>query len=162
MLFTVTQSFTRPSNTTPYNAGDLVANDVDAADVSPLIWGVNHFGKGGFMIRAAQLYKSDKTITNAGFKLHLFTASPGAPTNGDNGALAVASAADYLDAIAIDLATGAFAGGTTGAAKRSAATAIGVWLPQGSSRLYGLLEATAGYTPASGEVFRVALECEVL
>src|SRR5690606_11318084 len=129
---------------------------------SPLTWGINHFGKAGFMIRAAQLYKSSNVATAAAFKLHLFTATPGTPTNGDNGALAVASAADYLDAIAVDLSSGAFAGGTTGIAKRSAATAIGVWLPQGSNKLFGLLEATAGYTPVSGETFRVALECEVL
>lgn len=161
MLFTITQSFTRPANTTAYQAADLVANDVDAADVLPLTWGVNHFGKGGFMIRAAQLYKSSTTVTAASFKVHLFTATPGTPTNGDNGALAVASAANYLDAIAIDLSSGAFVG-TVGASKRSAATAIGVWLPQGSNKLFGLIEALGNYAPASGETFRVSLECEVL
>lgn len=160
MLFTPSQSFTRPTNTTAYQAADLVANDVDAADVLPLTWGLNHFGKAGFFIRAARLYKSSTTVTAASFRLHLFTASPGVPTNGDNGALAVASAADFLDSVAIDLSSGAFVG-TAGVSKRSAATAIGVWLPPGSNQIFGLLEALGAYAPASGETFRVTLECEV-
>lgn len=161
MLFAVTQSFTRPADTTTYGPADLVANSTTAASVSPLTWGINHFGKGGFMIRAARLYKSSATVTAASFKIHLFNATPGTPTNGDNGALGVASAADFLDSIAIDLSTGAFVG-TGGVAKRSAATAIGVWLPQGSNKVFGLLEAVGAYAPASGETFRVTLECEVL
>lgn len=110
MLFAVTQSFTRPADTTTYGPADLVANSTTAASVSPLTWGINHFGKGGFMIRAARLYKSSATVTAASFKIHLFNATPGTPTNGDNGALGVASAADFLDSIAIDLSTGAFVG----------------------------------------------------
>lgn len=160
MIYTPFNSFTRPSDTTQYSANDLVANSATAASVVPLKWGLNGIGKQG-RIRGVRIYKSDKTVTLASFKVYIFGADPGVPTNGDNGALAIASAADFIDVVTIDQATGAFAGGTTGVLKRSAAVDIPYNLPTLSSKLYGLIQATAGYTPASAEVFTVTLEIEV-
>lgn len=160
MIYTARYSFTRPANTTAYAQGDLVANHATAASVVPMSWGINRLGRAG-IIRGIRLYKSDKTVTNASFQINLFTADPGVPTNGDNGAIVVASAANYLDKVAVDLATGGLAGGTTGVGKRSAVIAIPFEAPSMNNKLYGLLEATAAYTPASEEVFTVTLEIEV-
>lgn len=160
MIFTPQYSFTRPANTTQYAANDLVANSATAASVVPLSWGINRSGRTG-IIRAARLYKSDKAVTAASFKLYLFTAAPGTPTNGDNGAIGVASAVNYLDQIAIDLSSGGLAGGTTGVGKRSAAVAIPFEFPTLNSKLYGLLEVLGTYTPASEEAFTATLEIEV-
>ncbi len=159
MIYLVEYSFNRATGTTQYAANELVANHATAASVVPISWGVNRFGGAG-IIRGIRLYKSDKSVTTAGFQVNLFTADPGVPTNGDNGALVVASAASYLDKVAIDLATGGLAGGTTGVGKRSAALAIPFSLPSRTSKLYGLLETTAAYTPADSETFRITLEIE--
>jgi hypothetical protein len=158
-IFTTQYSFSRPADTTQYAQNDLVANSATAASVVPLSFGVNRFGGGG-IVRGARLYKSDKTATLATFTIFLFLASPGTPSNGDNGALAVASAADFLDSFAIDLATGAFAGATTGIGKRSAALAIPFFIPAMNSKIYGLIRVDAAYTPASEESFRLMLEIE--
>lgn len=159
MIHTPYYSFTRPANTTAYTSGDIVANDTTAASITPLSWAVGATGAAG-IIRAVRLYKSATGVTAASFRVHLFTADPGVPTNGDNGAYQVASVANYLDTVAIDLSSGAQAGGTTGAAKRSAATAIGFKLPVISDKLYGLIDVQGSYTPASGETFRVTLEID--
>lgn len=160
MIFSPQASFTRPANTTAYAQNDIVANSTTASSVDPMAFGLNGIGKAG-IIRSARLYKSDKTVTNATFTVFLFTADPGDPTNGDNGAFGVASAADFLDSFAIDIATGSLAGGTTGAAKNSAALAIPFFLPTLNSKLYALLRADAAYTPASAEVFTLTLDIEV-
>jgi hypothetical protein len=160
MIYTAQYSFTRPANTTQYSANDLVANNATAASVVPMSFGINRLGRAG-IIRGVRLYKSDKTATSASFKVHLFTADPGTPTNGDNGAFGVASAENYLDAVSVDLSSSGLAGGTTGIMKRSAATAIPFEAPALNNKLYGLLEAIGTYTPASGETFTVTLEIEV-
>lgn len=157
-IFTPACSFTRPANTTQYAANDLVANDTTAANVVPLAWGINSIGRSG-TIRAARLYKSNKTVTAASFKLHLFADDPGDPTNGDNGAFGVASAGSYLGGIALDLSTAGFAGGTTGAIQRATSTILFVQ-PALTSMIYGLLEVLGTYTPASGETFTATLEIE--
>lgn len=160
MFFTPFDSFARPGNTTPYNQNDLVANSATAGSVTPLQFGLNGSGRAG-IIRGARLYKSDKTVTNATFTVFLFAGDPGAPTNGDNGAFGVASAADFLDSFQIDLATGGLAGGTTGVQKRSSALAIPFCFPSLQDKLYALLRADAGYTPADAETFKLTLEIEV-
>jgi hypothetical protein len=160
MIFTPSASFTRPADTTAYAQNDLVANSTTAASVVPMSFGLNASGRWG-IIRGARLYKSGTTVTSATFTVFLFTASPGTPTNGDNGAFGVASSAGFLDSFAIDLATGALAGGTTGVKKRSAALAIPFCFPTANSKLYALLRADAAYTPASSETFELTLEIEV-
>lgn len=161
MIITPYYSFARPANTTQYTSGDLVADNATAASVTPLSWSIQGTGGSG-IIRAVRLYKSATSVTAASFRVFLFTATPGTPTNGDNGAFGVASASDHLDTVAIDLSSGSLAGGTTGAHKRSAATAIGFRLPTTTTKLYGLMDVQGTYTPASGETFRVTLEIEAL
>lgn len=159
MIHTPYYSFTRPADTTQYASGDIVANSTTAASITPLSFAVGAVGASG-IIRAVRLYKSATGVTAASFRVHLFTASPGTPTNGDNGAYGIASVADYLDTVAVDLSSGAQAGGTTGVSKRSAAIAIGFKLPVISDKLYSLIDVQGTYTPASGETFRVTLEID--
>ena len=158
MITTPSATFTRPANETPYNAADLVANSATAASVEPMEFGVSRVGGRG-IIRRVRLYKTGPTATLAGFNVHLFTSAPGTPTNGDNGAFALASAAGYIGEVAVDMSTGG-SPGTVGLFKASAAVEIMFALPALDNRIYGLLEATAGYTPASSESFTVTLEIE--
>lgn len=148
-------SITRPADTTAYAAGDLVANSTTAGSVTPFTFAVP--ARGVFILRA-KLLKSGATATNASFKLHLFKDSP-TVTNGDNGAL-VYIEANHVDEIAIDLA------GSHGSDDNSGSGVYiksSVWAPlfvfcDTNRLLYGLLEATAAYTPASAEVFTPTLE----
>lgn len=156
-----TASFTRPANTTAYADGDLIANDTTAADVAPLVWTTSRLVGQGTIARV-RAYKSGPTATNANFTVHLFNADPGTPTNGDNGAIGVASAANHIGSVDCDMTSGGFAG-TVGLSKAFEITNgitfdLTTSQTPGERRLWGLIEANAAYTPESGETISVTLE----
>lgn len=158
MIVTPSASFTRPANTTAYGAGDLVANSATAGSVVPMAFSSARLSSGRGRIKRVRLFKDDETATNANFTLHLFSASP-TVTNGDNAAFAVATAATHLGSIAADMSSGAFVTATDLIEEFAVSPEINFDL--GNERLiYGLLEAGAGYVPASGENFTVTLEIE--
>lgn len=149
----VSDSFTRPNDTTAYASGDLVANSTTAGSVTPLTLRVGRQTAGG-MIRRVRIVKSGTTTSNATFRLHLYTASP-TPANGDNGAWSTSGAAGYMGYMDVTAAnTLAFTDGTA----VHAAAGLGTEINYTASTLYGLLEAKAAYTPGAQEVFTVSLE----
>lgn len=149
---------TRPANTTAYAAGDLVADNVTAGSVVPLIFPRSKFrGKTSGRIRGASIVKSAASVTNANFRLHLFNQAK-TLTNGDNGALAVNNMTGYIGAIDMDTeATPTnIAGGPI--YKHSAAVDLAF---SANGNIYGYLEALEAYTPASAETFLVTVDVEV-
>lgn len=146
-------SFNRPADTTAYASGDLVANSTTAGSVTVLRFAVGREGGPNTgILRRAQISKSNASLTNASFRLHLYSASP-TPANGDNGAWSTSGAANYLGAFDITVDK-AFTDGAVGIGVPLAGAEIGF----ASATVYGLLEARAAYTPASGEAFVVTLE----
>lgn len=168
MIITPFATITRPSDTTSYNAGDLIANDTDAADVVPLKFGVSKMGGGTGKVVGARIFKNDNTATAADYNLHLFASAP-VPTVGDNGqlnnsgALAVGTVETKLGVIALDMTTGGYST-AAGLVKDFALTApiyFDLELTANAGRvIYGLLEADGGYAPSSGEVFKIWLHIE--
>ncbi len=154
-------NFTRPSDTTAYASGDLVANSTTAGSVTPLSWSTTWWN---FRIKRCVLVRSQATATNASFRLHLFSATTTA-TNGDNGVFAPAtSSAIWLGFLDLPVALGyAFTniGVNLGYVLDNAGNyshEMGIALA--APTLYGLIEAKAAYTPASAETFTVNLEIE--
>lgn len=154
-IFKVSDSFTRPADTTAYASGDLVANSTTAGLVTPLKFNI---GFGGFRLHGLRVGKTNTTITNATFTLHLFETSPTA-ANGDNGAISTTRSAklgtiDFPIMVAYtDAGQAHLKLGDTGLST----------IPAGyttSGIIYGLLEAKAAYTPASAETFDVVLILE--
>lgn len=145
----VTDSFSRPANTTAYTAADLVANSTTAGSVVPLTFAV---GEGGVRIKAVQITKTDETdVANSDFSLHLFGDSP-TVANGDNGALSYNFSSKFAD---IEFAT------MVAATDVAWASSDGLdinW--NGTGYIYGLIEADGAYGPASGETFSVTLVFE--
>jgi hypothetical protein len=144
-LYSASASFTRPSNTTAYAAGDLVANNATAGSVTPmtLSWpnGQN------FAARNITLKKTKVDLTNASFNVWFFGASP-TVTNGDNGAFA----GDFLSSILFEPVRVDFAATATGAGVIGTSL-FGDNLLILPATCYALLEALGAYTPASAEVF---------
>lgn len=155
-------SFARPSNTTQYAQNELVANSATASLVVPLKWNVERIMGKGKIVRVL-MYTSAAGVTTATFNLHLFTADPGTPGAGDNGAYSVTSVADWLATVACDMATGSE---VTSADKAKGFVITGGYVFDvgigSTNAIYGLVEtATAAtYTPASAEVFKFRLEIE--
>ena len=151
--------FTRPANTTAYTAGDLVANDTTVGNVVPLQFSLPAAGRRrSGKVKNARLQKSSNTATNATFRLHLFTVAK-TLTNGDNGALVVNDYEGYIGSIALSVATGGILiAGANVITAHSSATDFN-FQPTGSI-IYGYLEATGAYAPASGEVFVVDIDVD--
>lgn len=152
-IVNIAASVTRPADTTPYNSGDLVANNTSAGSVTPLSWIVGRYSGGSICIRRAKLSKSSTGLTNASFRLHLYTSAP-TVTNGDNGAW-VSTESGYLGAIDVTVDR-AFSASAAGIGVPVSGSEINAVLT--GTTLYGLLEARAAYTPASAEVFTATLE----
>lgn len=152
---TPSATFTRPSNTTAYASGDLVADSTTAGSVTPLSWTAARVAAGSFMVRRIRLRKSGTSVTNASFRVHLYSASP-VPANGDNGAWSTDGSAAYLGRVDVTVDV-AFTDGAQGIGTPLVGTEINVALASGQT-IYGLVEARAAYTPASAEVFAVVLE----
>lgn len=143
-------TFTRPANTTQYAAGDLVANNATAGSVVALAF---PFAGSGRMIRRAHILKSGTTVTDASYRLHLYSSAP-VPVNGDNAAWSTPGAG-YLGGIDVTVDT-VFSDGAKGIGAPNAGSEIN--LISGVGTVYGLLEALDTYTPASAETFTVELE----
>lgn len=154
---TVTPSnfFNRPANTTAYASGQLVANSTTAGSVTPLSWPVARVAGGSGMIRRARLAKSGTSLTNAQFRLHLYTTAPTC-ANGDGGNWSTDQSANYLGSLDFNLSQ-AFTDGAAGNAAPNTGSEINFALASGQT-IYGLIEARGAYTPASAETFTVTLE----
>lgn len=148
----VSANFVRPADTTAYASGDLVANSTTAGSVTPMSFAVAREAGLGGMIRRARIRKTGTGVTNALFRLHLYSSSP-TPSNGDNGAWLTNQAANYIGAIDISVDK-AFTDGAAG----NGVPGVGSEINFTSDTIYGLLEVRGAYAPASGETFTVSLE----
>lgn len=139
---------TRPADTTAYASGDLVANSTTAGSVVAIPLDASSGPGRSSIIKRVSIAKSGVGVTNASFRVHLFTAAP-TVANGDNGAISMAGAAGYLGSIDVTVGQ-AFTDGAFGAAAADIAFA--------GQALYALIEARGAYTPVSGEVFTAGVE----
>ena len=117
-------------------------------------WTVARVAAGSGSIRRAQVKKSGTSVTLASFRLHLYTSSP-TIANGDNAAWSTTHSG-YLGSIDV-VVDKAFSDGAGGNGMPNVGSDINFKLASGQT-IYGLLEARAAYTPASGETFTIILE----
>lgn len=143
----------RPADTTAYASGDLIADNTTAGSVTPHQVSV---GQGQGKIKRIGVQRSGTNpIANLTVRVHLFNGTPGAVTNGDNGAL-VFPVDNYIGNsgdITMIL-------GTNGAIGWSAVLDLIYKPAAGQGTVYALLEARGAYTPASAETFAVHAEVE--
>ena len=152
----VSASFTRPANATQYGAADLVANSATAGSVVPLAF---HLGAGGGRITQVRLSKSDTDLTGAIFSIYFFGTSPTTAV-GDNVAFTTASftLSDIIDIAVIGQMVSA-SDDDYGMLNIGDATFLeGIYTSQ--ETIYALVVTGGTYTPASAEVFTVALTFE--
>ena len=159
--FAITASFVRPANTTQYTIGDLVANNATSSLVIVPSFLTARNKNDGCLIRRVRLFKSGTSLTSASFRVYLFNQPP-VPTVGDNGqlnnssALAVDTVAGLVGFFDI-IMTRSGVIGAEGAGVPDSGFDI-IVAPRSDANLYALIEATAAYTPASGETFNVTIE----
>lgn len=154
-IISTSATITRPADTTAYASGDLIANSVTAGSVTPMIFNIG-YGT-GFKLSRVKVKFNSATVTNAKFKLHLYSSSP-TPTNGDNSAW-LTTESGYQGSVDVDASALTFSDSTSAygvyintALRETPILDMGI-----NGILYGLLTATAAYTPTSAEVFTVSL-----
>lgn len=155
MIVSTSASFTRPNDTTAYANGDLVANNTTAGSVTPMAFRLPD--STGFKLWRAGITFNSAVPTNATFRLHLYRSSP-TVTNGDNGAW-LSTESGYLGFVTLDASALTFSDSTTGYSTQLTAPMI-IYPNQSTGVVYGLLAATAAYTPTANEVFTVTLQGE--
>lgn len=156
-------SFLRPANVTPYDIGDLIADNAVAAQVAPLAFTAAREFASSFFLMKAILTKTSANVANAAFVLHLFKTQP-TPVNGDGGIFQSNKAADYLGSITFG-AMRAFSDGAWVTGVPDSDGPIVVDLSdlgldaQGKPlrTIYGLIETRGAYVPGNAEKFEVSL-----
>lgn len=149
-------TFTRPSNTTAYASGDLVANSVTAGSVTNMSVTAARVAAGSGLIQSIHFRKSSTSVTTASFRIHVFTAAPTYQTNGDNDPMNANMAtgmASHIGEFDITL-TSAAADGAGGLALPTGNLPVPFKLASGQT-LFFTVEAKSAYTPASAEVFTI-------
>lgn len=148
---TLSQTITRPNDTTAYASGDLVANSTTAGSVTPFQLYIP-YGR-GFKLWRTGINKSTATTTNAQFRVHFYKDSP-TVANGDNGAFSSTSS-NYLGFQDVDGTAPTFSNNFRAF---GSATSITLYMVTDTDQLiYGLLEARAAYTPGAQETFSLVL-----
>ncbi len=161
--FSVGAAFTRPTDTTQYTSGDLIANSTTNTSVVPLNFvNLTPTPNQPFAVIGARFKKSTTSLTTASVRLHLFHTLP-VPSVGDNaafdstGALGLATVDGYIGYIDATFDTSA----TAGASARGVPTSPGsasIIAVSPTGGLWGLLEARSAYTPGNAEVITVSVE----
>lgn len=159
-LIIASSSFTRPNDTTQYAAGDLVANNTVSSSVTPLSFTLfsvrtQHPAK----IKRVRIDKSTSVTASATFAVHFYEASPAQGTSGDNSAILPSARDKYLGSVSGISVANRFGDGAAGYGSLAAGAEINVHYDNLTSGIiYGLIEATAAYTPGAQEVFKVRVE----
>ena len=155
ILKATSQTITRPADTTAYNSGDLVANNTTAGSVTPFSFKVPKAA--GVKLHRVAVAKSAASVTNAAFRVHLYSDSP-TVANGDNGAFS-STASSYVGFFDIAAPATAFSNTyyASGIYVNNSLTAPLFFVSDADGYLYGLLEARGAYTPANAETFSVTL-----
>lgn len=150
-------AFTRPANTTQYAVGDLLANNVTAGSVVPIALDAARYPGGNGVITAVSLTKSGAVLTDAAFRVHLFTQAP-IVSNGDNGVFAVTNgiAKGYLGSVDVTMIA-ALGDGARG--RTEAKILFDTEKP--AKGIFALIELLDTYTPVSAESFTLALELDL-
>ena len=153
----VQTTLTRPTEApaVQYAANDAMTNSLTASTAITFANALRAAGQTGFVI-GGRMRKSTTSVTNAQFRLHLFTAAPAAIAN-DNAAHAEAWAnrlpyVGYMDLVSFR--AGSDCAESPGILSR---TVLG-YKPAAGTSLFGVMQALAAYTPVSAEAFAISLD----
>lgn len=151
---TISDSITRPSNTTQYADGDAIS-EVTTNDFFTFS-GVCRPSKFSALITGATLISSIDTSGGLAADLYLFADNELPTEAADNAAWAVTDA-QLLNCLGV-ISFPAADWDTAGANSLCSVNNLGLAISPGRSNIVGQLVARSTYTPASAEVFSVQLK----
>lgn len=153
---TVSVTKTRPNNTTPYTAGDVVNEDAASGTNWTLENAAYREGGEGVITKAMVIDSSDQSALYPDFELFLFSVAPTA--DNDNAAFSPTDA-EMLNLIGVIDITNSYAG-----SGNSVHISDDIRLPfncaSGDANIYGVLVVRNAYVPTAQEVFKLVLNIE--
>lgn len=153
-----TAEFTRPADATAYAIGDIMSNSTTQADVLPLTFTKVHSQKGGTgVIRALQIVTEMPTVLGA-MRLHLYNAPPAGIADNAPNTLLYADISKRIGIIDIAALTTGGTGSTGSIAYVEAYRQF--TCVDGSTTIYGVLEARAAITPVASKKISITLFTE--
>jgi len=161
-LVRMTDSITRPSNTTTYAANDVISEVTTNDHYS--FTAPNQLTRSGEIVHAS-IVSNDAVATSLDGELYLFYADIAEVA--DNAALALTDAEMLTCIGVIDFATANWKDGKAGAGGTSRCDVSGLSIPYSINDvssdyvIYGQLVAANAYVPVSAEVFTVTLTARV-
>lgn len=150
----ISTSYTRPSDTTTYTAGDVVANSTSAATILTFT-GVATYESGGGVIHAASLIDSSAESTKPEFDLYLFDTT--VAMENDNAAWAPSDAEMETCVGVISFLAADFKTGNGNGITHKQNIGLPFDCATNSTSLYGILVARNAYVPTSAEKFTIRL-----
>ena len=156
-LVRVSAEFTRPGDTAPYGAGDIVSNSTSATTLLTLTNALRVAGGSGYIVRAS--LTTDKKSITPRIRVHLFNASdPTVAADNANHKELYADASKRLGFFDLPtMATAADASSSDMSRAMDNTVRHAVVAAAGSRNLYALLETLDAFTPANGEKFTLTL-----
>jgi hypothetical protein len=153
----VSASFTRPNDTTPYAAKDAVSDSTSAPTILTFAGAAKNLGGSGY-ITGARLTKSNNGVTNASFRLWLFSEAV-TPMNDNSPYTLLWDNRDkrigYIDFTMTSEGTG-----STSAEAQAFNQNIHFTCASNSKDIYGLVEANSAWTPTALEILMATLYLE--
>jgi hypothetical protein len=154
----VAASFSRPPNTTPYNALAAVSNSVSAPAVITFA-NIARIAQGSGYITKARTLTDLSSITPR-LRLQLYNAAPTAINDGSAQTLLWANRLIRIGYIDFDALT-TEGSGSDAAGALNTAIRLAFNCASGDRNLYGLLETRDPFTPASGQDIFIELTAEL-
>ena len=157
-LNTITSTVTRPANTTAYAANDVIASSTTAGNVVPLQFNnlMNTRAGTGYITKA--LLWVDGSAFTSPLRLYLFNDVPTDIADNAQFPLTFANSTAHLGYIDFLFCT---TGGTGSDVALAEIDDLRIPIQSkditGSNPVYGILVSQAGFTPTSGQRFRVQL-----
>ncbi len=158
VIYEVQDSVTRPAgNTTQYTAGDAISDNATTPTAAGAFTFAFGTGNGrGVEFTDFTMHKSDADATTADFTLLIFDALPAFAGWEDNVASAITDAEMLNCKLTVNFVAAGWKSVITGDVQTIYTRGCVVMAPT-SSTLYGILIASAGYTPADAEVYTVTI-----
>lgn len=154
--------FTRPADTTAYAAKDVVCNSTSAPTVITFANFARINNGTGIIVKARLM--TDQITNTSTFRLHLFHTSPNAINDNSPYLMLYGNATNRIGMIDFPaMATEDGTNSTAAAASRPSSDGsfstpnLYFQAASASRALYGILETTTAFTPASGQKFYVEL-----
>lgn len=151
-------NFTRPANTTNYDAKDVVSNSTSSPAVLTFTDAIRTNGNSGYVTQAMLI--TDRKTAVQEFRLHLFKTAPTAINDADPFLLLWTDKDRYLGSVDFPALSSEDPTNSTAAVAITQGLRLAIQGDPSVDNIYGILETLTAYSATSGQNFHIRLTVE--